>query len=1613
MAYINQIDDIIDSLLNTFGYETDNDTTYKIIVIDKQKNYVEYFEKINNFILEQKTKLHTDEVSSILSDKKNIDKIRDIIVKYICFYYFMRIGLMYSGTNKEYNNNLIQYSALYSNSGIKLSDFFSSENNYILINLFNFMKELKYFIQLSNVEMKNVDKIKFKNVISFITSLPGKLSFVTEHFFKEDKSLNEHNIIKMILLKKIYIEYDRASVLKILNENSEDNLEYSYIPVLIDNRYTFSKEYLEKAFEGTKNADIIAGFLESIYKNRFQITRECIDCNINTLFASPFISPIVDDFLRFHKDNYSVDTDQINFIGVIPEKDNTIDDKNKKKSNTRAQIVISTFENILDFNNERVKKNMDVIEKINKKFDTPLKYRRAVYYNSDQEELIEQKMLNQGGKANNIDEYELEMNYLNSHAYFSFRNVRNYGLLHTVMNDTFDIVRYCNIEYLKEQPDIFINTYTTFVNQTINVNGLCMRPSLDSVYSCSKKNQLIDIRQTEFILSDNSKVSSTNGYNMFIDLYKNLIIDYISFKKENDDFIITVDNSEILEYNKHLKYKFIYWIFDLSQDKYESSNYEINLETYENKEIVSMLNELYETLKILAFERIQKIITEYNYLKLDEILLIVQKLYFFLKQTINIDEISKNFITPYYENKLPYERSEFPILNDKVEKIKFTRVTDINKLKIGIDVRNYNNITEYISKYELNKNQTHNTEGKKFRCRHEFEWNKVSKTKKSASFEKELINFMSKFTTESSDTSYICNICGSVLPIKQYIQDGHYDNNKQMFVTLYSVLDVNLYEIREYSRYRTIIEYMDRFLNKISFVLNTPTYVGGSSSARGRRTGINKMVLDLFLLINSNDAKAKNISLDKYNIKKEFNFNLSFDLKDDIFDIREETISVNLNHYKLDVLNTYLILCFMMDVNSSIFTSFPVVKDVTDYKTYQFIKDKLFKNLFFKKSVTSDQLTNIDQTPSFGYMLYIVSYNMIFNKMWNNIELKDKPTNNQRLIIILQQRYFFHTFFYILNTILENAQLDPNNSVYKNFTIKFFSQIDTLFSKQELAISKSNTAIQPKPEKIFMNLIAHEKPSICKIPSLKFAEGTEYNDLLQSNYLIRDTYTDMDYCHDGKLHKWTSKKDKFYCKLCDVKFENIQNDNLYEKRYYFLLHELASSKKCISGHFHSFVNKKCSKCNRMLGDTYTKAQLDELQENMNKLNEEESIKNNNINSDMINQRKKSYEKEINEIEKLKKQFIAEYGDSYIGKYTIVTKKLFDLIKKYLGDIFYLDEKGLQKAYLSEGIYQVLYDHLGQKLKEPIIIYQKNTTVKHNNPNFKNASTINLNINKVEVYYNAHTYQMLGYKSNFNDYTTINNSSAYLVAIDSVYEKYNNLGLESKFIEIPDGIDKNTFALDSILARSSIYRTVIDKIKKICFSLKNNSLKKDIPTTGYMTFLDEQLDKIHTNFYQISNFIPDNFMENWEELKYLDEDNTTEIANFINQNQIYISSEMLNLHSNNYNLFTYYLSEQLSNLLEKSSDQNKLQMSKFIVNIIQYVYLLYNNSNVLNLFEVKKFNYLLDSTTIIQSKFNEYIGDADEDNEINDDEETYEENESRIDIKYDEDDENHEDQYELD
>ena len=114
---------------------------------------------------------------------------------------------------------------------------------------------------------------------------------------------------------------------------------------------------LRDIFTGEHNADSRAKDLYQLVVDSTRIaTVESIDRKNNHLLQFRFITPIVDDFLRYHRDVEHLETDTANkFIMPIVTNNNAkniqlalLYQQRKKKENTKAQLIISKIDTIQD-----------------------------------------------------------------------------------------------------------------------------------------------------------------------------------------------------------------------------------------------------------------------------------------------------------------------------------------------------------------------------------------------------------------------------------------------------------------------------------------------------------------------------------------------------------------------------------------------------------------------------------------------------------------------------------------------------------------------------------------------------------------------------------------------------------------------------------------------------------------------------------------------------------------------------------------------------------------------------------------------------------------------------------------------------------------------------------------------------------------------------------------------------------------------------------------------------------------------------------------------------------------------------------------------------------------
>ena len=187
--YVNQIDNIIDNILDNLYLEgLTKDPTFNSLIQDNKLDYVEYREKINNFIQKFMDTIDVGGIQKLINNKENLHQIMNIIKRYITYYYFLSIAYYYQGTIKEFRNNLIQYSKLQENSTFHVKNFFDTENNYQVITFFKIIKDITKIILMTDLQKKTLNLSDVKDAVLFLNNLGS--DYIDNYLLMLDKAEN-------------------------------------------------------------------------------------------------------------------------------------------------------------------------------------------------------------------------------------------------------------------------------------------------------------------------------------------------------------------------------------------------------------------------------------------------------------------------------------------------------------------------------------------------------------------------------------------------------------------------------------------------------------------------------------------------------------------------------------------------------------------------------------------------------------------------------------------------------------------------------------------------------------------------------------------------------------------------------------------------------------------------------------------------------------------------------------------------------------------------------------------------------------------------------------------------------------------------------------------------------------------------------------------------------------------------------------------------------------------------------------------------------------------------------------------------------------------------------
>ncbi|AGD92321.1 hypothetical protein LBA_00403 [Megavirus lba] len=1626
--YVNQIDKIIDDILNQLYLQgLSNDETFNTITKSNKINFVEYRDEINNFINEFMKNIDISEIQKMINNKENLNRIIDIIKRYIAYYYFLAIAYYYTGSIKDFRNNLIQYSKLQENSTFTIKNFFDTENNYQIIKYFKIIKQSSDILLMTDLQKKALNILEIKDTVNFLNTL-GK-EYIDEYLLmivsknQEDSvEINAHNLIKTIVFGEIYNNQEKNIVFDIINEIEEDKQEYTYIDIVVANDDATDLDSFRQIFEGEDNPERMArDMYELVNESEIITSVESVESKNNNLIEFKIITPIVDDFLRYHRDTERLET-ETNAVNIPLTSTNNsknvqlalLYQQRKKKENTRAQLIVNKLDAISDYYSSNVKNNPEILNDIKKYFQNPLIYRKAVLHNYLDELYVLQKIIKQGRKAIEGNEYFLELRQILNNAYFSFKDYLKNGTTLTLNTDeTINLLRYSNIQYKSQTTNLEVEMHTAKNGDTIDIVGLSLGPFIDGPIQCVKKDNMVDIREINIqYIKNGEKVefSSDNGYEIFMKIIKYILIDTISVEFE-PVFRIYNDFSRVSNMNQDIFNKIIYWTYDVNLDVYDMDTYE-NTKSNSFQETIKIMNaKIYDRIILLLNRKLQDIVEANTFLPFSKIEMMVE-----MYSTVNRLFLKQNdkrelLIKKYLQNKQIDVSKIYQPQGSKIEMPIYEPIIDNKSLIIKIDTVNPLHPQEYIqlqaySRTTKDKNVIARSEGK---CKHESEWNEINKikTQNLNKYNSQMTLFIEKFSLETTQLDYVCKICGQILPLKQYVQDGSFDNNTQKFVTAYVPSDIPLEEIREYTKYKLSIRYLDALINRVSLITSTNMLVGPSSQTRQKRKALVKNIIDLLVKHNIVNLR-KNINYEErleyyaknFNINKNLdNTILFFELDDGIFNLNPSSSDVenDLNKIKFNNILLYFIMIFITELNGSQISMMSSDKYCNIFVYLQY-GPKLFGDLLIKKNINSNETVHITEYPVLCYLLYLLSYFLVRYKLWN------RSTESNKVFDPLYSKIIINSFVDLFNSVAIDSGKMQNDYIYMLTTSKLYSQLNSTFKNNEIIniLKRNHAKWDPRrgideipvsrqneiPTYSISNPIEISvKPRI--IPDYKLTSGIIYDRPDEVIYPAQLKITDITNCPDGQYHNWLSVGHDLKCSKCgelgSVVTGEIDRTNA---SYYYNLSVIAS-RRCPVGSVHDFVNTgseiTCTICGHHPNDKYNQKELDTLSDNINRIED----RNAELLAKSIAKNKLEIQNEEQYTEELLDQIVSDFNrestgsdsnsvsnDQIYGQMDHIITKLMDLFEKYIGENNNLDISEYP-IYLRNSVYIIDHNYLGAPIDKPIIISQNDKIINfRSDHNYFKKDVYYYTDNRIQadIFYDAITLKLLGYRERHKEYILVK-ANVYLKISYSIYDRLLSLGYQTKYIDIGDMFNKNSKTisdtnsnyykiLDNLIREHTFnMKSIVDKISLFVYKIKNYTINEDkepiiLPSS-------QNIDRIVTKYYTIlrefnlgennTAFDDWNYLRNDFVQKSVEWNKTNVKASDIK----YVNIDIINYYDIASSQIMYYLVNEIKSIIESNTDKIvKTNLCQMFIEIIVYTYNLYHEDIYNESMDLKRYEYIL-------------------------------------------------------
>lgn len=1493
--YINSIDECVDNIIDSFNFDILDDKKIK-----KEIRSTDYILNKFNVILEKTNKLIDEKVikykiNDIVTNTDNYKKIIDILTDYVLLYFFFNlssylqldtiINLLNKLSNKYQinffkNKYLAQYSIYYE----YIKDYHTVFENLSAIGIGNKNK----------IDQQFVDQ--YKHIVSSINAIGEDIILQ----ITKDKEYLDHNILKIIIFREIYLKEDKLLILKILESEELNSAEFKYIEI-VDSKYDMiDYATIESLFD---IKDIKKGLAEEVYQmvNDYEMIKFIRDFNIDTkinyLFSKGILIPITDEFLRYHKDSELYDKSS---------SSSKIDPKEKvtKKGDTKIRYIVTKVNKVKDYYNPKVQADPTLKSEIEKYFYQPLMYRKAIIINDLEEVSILRKLELQGKLMTEANEFYEDLKQIRTYPYIEFK-FTNKDSFSFKANSTVDAIRYCNFEY-KDDPK-FPNIGKTelqyrVINDTMKANivGVAM-PRFNLV---DNKHTIIPCHQVK------------DTYNVS--------------KLHNNSFAVISRKLRKLFSNDKKYSKLLYWLFDRKNDT-------IKLELFDNINLLPkddyiklLLGKIYDEIVNITYDMAFNKINSYQYIDMNTARNILRnlesKLVLIPRQSRQYAEIMK-FI--YYIKAISkidiYDKNEDKIFGVDSQFIKLPKIV-LEKIALHII---------HISKTELLTDKTDESdmyEG--FSCQHIITWGNILRFKKTDpnKFNQELYNFIKKYVTENKDGDFVCKSCYQMVDLRKYTTEIYPGSDS---IAISYGLETELETIPEYTKYTRAIKNMEKILEKICYSSNISYFVGAGQQIKFRRQEVIKNIIDIidiqYKTLYSKEANARKERFEKA-IKKYgssmSNFFL-FKLENDIFTYSsKETDKFKL--FKMNNILTYMLIEILIEINLSQILYFPFDK-LVNYFLFTKFGFNLFDNLYIRISNKND-IAPIKNYKLLCYVIYYISG--IYSKfnMWYADNIPFKPNNINPQI----QRLVIHTFVDAINSILEVNTRENKHYLYNIFATKFFNKLNSVYN------NNSSKDVIDKLESLNKKkvVITSDKKLKYNVSSVDAIPLHPYKDdkfMMISSLGVRTSvasYPNVKFTYD-KIKDPTAED-----LLGDKKIKEI-SDNLYMET----LLKIAT-----------LYNTDGVRRNVQLSmEDVKKLDIEELKRITNA---SRNMRLKNINKDVKKTEQKLERIEMQNIKN--KQYVDELKKKFNGEIEQVIEKFVDQLESLIGTNVNINNNDY---YLKTNAYVIDHDYQGNKKTATILLEtDKKMRFKKDDAIFgQDIYYYDDTINNVTLYYSATERYLVGYKESSKDFVKVYNTDCYLKIHYSLLNQLKFLGFNYINYSISKQTKNINEYINNILRiRLQNLKNTLSDVQQIIYQVKNNFSGSYLNPIAKL--YQTKIKSINTYDNDGERIFKDwNLLNNSLFYEQININTNVNIKTMPNKKQ-YIPAETLLKFMTNDDIILYYIIEQLTMLLNINPDNHtKANLAYMIVNIIFQLFRNFTNfENAFYDINVKKFYHYISS-----------------------------------------------------